>query len=98
MAKYSRVNAGSVVRSKVKGDMDYIKINPKAKDDLIEALNNMDPDKGLYLNLESKESQLTGIELAVENGKLSEENAAKARERVEAIPDFVRFQIVLVTK
>jgi len=52
----------------------------------------------MYLNLESRESQLNGIELAVENGKLSEENAAKARERVEAIPDFVRFSIVLVTK
>jgi len=98
MAKYSRVNAGSVVKAKTKGEMDYIKINPKAKDDLIEALQNMDPEKGMYLNLESRESQLNGIELAVENGKLSEENAAKARERVEAIPDFVRFSIVLVTK
>jgi hypothetical protein len=95
--KYNRVNVGSVIKNKDKEQLDYIKINPKAKEALINALQNMG-EGGLYLNLESKESQLAGIELAVENNKLSPENAAKARERVEQMPDFVRFQIVLVQK
>ena len=96
--KYKRVNVGSVIKDKDKTKPDYIKINPKAVPDLLQALQNYNEEQGLFLNLESKESQLNGIELAVENGKLSPENAAKARERIEGTPSFVRFQIVLVSK
>ena len=96
--KYSRVNVGSVVKAKNADQMDYIKVNPQAREALIEALQNMDEKAGMFLNLESRESQLVGLEMAVENGKISPENAAKARERIENIPDFVRFQVVLVQK
>jgi hypothetical protein len=98
VSKYKRVTIGSVVKSQDASKADYIKINPKIKDDLIDALQNMDEEKGLYLNLESKQSQLESIERAVENGTLTEENAAASRERVEKMPDFVRFNIVLVRK
>ncbi len=98
VSKYKRVTVGSVVKSKDLDKMDYIKINPKIKDDLIDALQNMDPEKGLFLNLESKQSQLESIERAVENGSLTEENAAASRERVEKTPEFIRFSIVLVRK
>ena len=100
MANYKRLDVGSVVKADREKDpnaMDYIKINSRAKEALINALQNMG-EKGLYLNLESKESKLVSIENAVENNKLSPENAAKARERAEAMPDFVRFNIVLVQK
>ncbi len=98
MAKYKRVNVGSVVKDQDKTKPDYIKLNPKAIPDFIEALQNVKEGENMYLNLESKATQLSGLEYAVENGKLSPENAAKARERIEATPEFVRFQVILVNK
>lgn len=93
---YKRLNVGSVVKGK-DGKMDYIKLNPNAVKDFVEVLQNTDPNK-LFLNLESVESQLENLDNAVENGKLSPEKAAEARKRIEATPEFVRFQIVLVQK
>lgn len=109
--KYKRVDVGSVcvpsaeTKKKNPGAMDYIKFNPRATKDLIEALEAAG-DKGLFLNLETKESKLASLENAVENGKMSEEHAAPARERIEKTPwfdretgeGFIRFQLVLVNK
>lgn len=87
MAKYKRSVIGSVVKSKEAGKPDYIKVNGAhvLKD-------------GQYLNLESKTFQLASLEEAIKAGKLSGDMANSARERINKIPDFVRFQIVSVEK
>lgn len=85
--KYKRTVVGSVVKNKDAGKPDYIQIGT----DIV-------LKKGQYLNLESKAVQLAGIEKAVADGKISGENGEKAKERINNIPDFVRFQIVSVEK
>lgn len=87
MAKYKRTVIGSVVKNKEAGKPDYIKVNGAhvLKD-------------GQFLNLETKAAQLASLDEAVKAGKLSGEVAESARERINKIPDFVRFQIVAVEK
>jgi hypothetical protein len=96
MAKYSRKKVGQILKSKDSSKPDYIKFDPYTKESLLAAVAGMDSEKGLLLSLESKASKLASIAAAEESGKLSTENAAKAREYAEKIPSFVRFEIVLV--
>lgn len=84
---YKRSQVGSVLKSKDASQPDYIKIS----EDIV-------LKKGDILNLESKKSQLASLEKNVENGKLSGDVADKIRENIEKMPDFVRFNIVKVTK
>jgi predicted translin family RNA/ssDNA-binding protein len=84
---YKRKEIGSVLKSKDASQPDYIKIS----EDIV-------LKKGDTLSLESKKSRLAGLEKNIENGKLSGELADKIRESIEKIPDFVRFQIVRITK
>lgn len=102
MAKWKRNTVGSVLKSKPDKDgnigSDYVKLRGDMKDVLLNAVAKMDDQKGLILNLESKKSKLEGLEEAVRNGKLSGDNAEKARERINKMPDFVRFEMVLVEK
>lgn len=86
MAKYKRINVGSIVKGK-DGGADYIKIS---KDVMLK--------QGDFLNLESKAQQLKSVQEAVSNGKLSGEVAETIMENIEKIPDFVRFQIVRIEK
>ena len=85
MAKSKRSVVGSVCKSKDAGKPDYIKV----RDDLTLR-------KGQILRLESKKFQLDSLQGAVTAGKLSGELAEKIRERIEKIPDWVRFEIVAV--
>ena len=85
--KYTRRTVGSVIKAKEPGKSDYIKI----KDDVTFK-------RGDTLQLESAQSQLASLESAVQSGKLSGELAEKIRERIQKIPDFVRFDIVQVSK
>lgn len=85
MAKMNRRVIGSVVKSKEAGKPDYIKI----RDDL--ALR-----KGQTLRLESQKFQLESLLGAVQAGKVSQEMGEKIKERIDRIPDFVRFEIVLL--
>lgn len=85
MAKSKRSVVGSVCKSKDSGKPDYIKV----RDDL--SLR-----KGQILRLESKKYQLESLQGAVSAGKLSSELGEKIRERIEKIPDWVRFEIVAV--
>lgn len=63
---------------------------------------NKDPGKADYVkmrdgkiySLESKASQLKSLEEAVSNGKLSGDVAESIRERINKIPDWVRFELV----
>lgn len=99
MAKYSRKTVGSIVKSKEEGKPDYIKLRGDTSEALIKALLKVqDPKKGLMLNLESKKFQMDSLNSAIEAGKLKGEGATKAMERVTNIPDWVRFEIVLVEK
>lgn len=97
MAKFKRLTVGSVVKSQDPLKTDYIKLRGDMKKELLEAVGNMD-NKGLYLTLESPKEALRNLEKAVEAGKISPENASKARERIESTPDWVRFNIILVQK
>jgi len=85
MAKSKRSVVGSVCKSKDAGKPDYIKIR-----------DDMSLKKGQILRLESKKYQLESLQGAVSAGKLSSELGEKIRERIEKIPDWVRFEIVAV--
>ncbi len=84
---YKRKQIGSVLKSKDVSQPDYIKIT----EDIV-------LKKGDILNLESKKSKLASLDKNIENGKLSGDLADKIREGIEKMPDFVRFEIVKVTK
>jgi hypothetical protein len=51
-------------------------------------------ESGKIYRLESAKQQLASLEKAVSEGKLSEDIAGKVRERIEKIPEFVRFELV----
>lgn len=84
MAK-KRLTIGSVVKSKEAGKPDYIKVS-----------QDITLKKGQFLNLESKERQLESLDAAVAAGKLSEDMANEIKERTNKIPDWVRFEIVML--
>lgn len=89
---YKRTKIGSVLKSKVEdGDTspkpDYIKID-----------TDVMLKKGDTLSLESKKSKLASLEKNIENGKLSGDLADKIREGIEKMPEFVRFEIIKVTR
>lgn len=81
---YKRRKVASILKGK-DGAADYIKVS---EDVTLKA--------GSFLNLESKKSQLESLESA--RDKMSEENFEKAQERINKMPDFVRFEIIQVTK
>ena len=86
MAKYKRVTVGDIVKGK-DGKPDYIKVQ-----------NDVVLKRGDYLNLESKAQQLKNLDESLSSGRISGEFAEQLRERIEKIPDFVRFQIIRSTK
>lgn len=83
MAKYRTI--GSVCKRK-DGNGTHIKIS-----------EDVTLKKGEYINLESKVKQLEKLDKAQGEGKISEENAEKARERINKIPDFVMFELIRKT-
>lgn len=85
MAKNKRKVIGSVLKSKDRSKGDYIKI----KEDVV-------LKAGQTLFLESKKQQLENLDSAEASGKLSGDLVDKIRERLEKIPEFVRFEIVMV--
>lgn len=90
MAKYKRVNIGSIVKSKDPKKSNYLKLN------LGKLGGSVTLKDGQYLQVESKKFQLDSLKDAVEAGRMSEETAADIRERVEKIPDFVLSEVILV--
>ena len=82
--KYKRTVVGQILKGK-EGKPDYFK-----------ASTDFSLAKGSILNLESKASQIKKLDENVSLGKLSEELAGQIKERLEKIPDFVRFEVVLV--
>lgn len=80
MAK--KITIGDIVKSK-NGTGKYIKV----------FADSVVLTKGQYINVESKAEQLASLELARENGKITEENYEKALARLEKIPDYVIAQL-----
>ena len=83
MSKIKRRVIGSVCKSKDSGKPDYIKI----REDIVLKKNQS-------LRLESKKFQLESLESASSQGKVSPELTEKIRDRIDKIPDWVRFEIV----
>lgn len=84
-----RIKLGSIVKSKDPNKSDYIQIDKKLA-------SPVTLQAGQYLQVETKAFQLASLERAVEANKISPENAEKARERIEKIPDFVRAEVILL--
>lgn len=83
MGKYKRNVVGSVMKSQDAGRPDYIKFS-----------QDVSFHKGDYLSLESQKFQLDSLESAQTSGKLSAELADKIRDRLNKMPEFVRFELV----
>ena len=90
--KYSRTTVGSIVKSQDPTKSNYVKFYLKNTG------GSLTVTDGQTLSAESKSYQLKSLEAAVAAGKLSEENASKARERIEKIPEYVIAELVLTSK
>lgn len=86
MSKKKYLTVGSVVKGQ-NGKPDYIKLS-----------QDVSLKKGQFLNLRSKKDRLASLDAMEASGKLSGEILEKLRERASKIPDFVRFEIELVTE
>lgn len=102
--KPKRLTVGSVCKPKAdpanpdKKKSDYIRLRGDMKKQLLAALMQLEGDEDLVLYLESKASQLESATRAVAEGKLSGEIGEKILGRINNIPDWVRFEIVLAPK
>lgn len=87
----ARKKIGAVYMSKEKDQANYIKIDLYNEETIT-------LKQGQYINVESKKYQLASLQKALSNGLISEENAEKARVRIENMKDFVLGELILVTK
>ncbi len=85
MAKLKREVVGSFLKAKEDGKAPYIKIK-----------NAVAFKEGDIIRVENKKFQMASLESAIQAGKLSGENAEKARERINKIPDFVLGELVVL--
>jgi len=76
--------------------MDYIRLkgDKQTQAFLLTAIQNMD-ENGLLLRLETRETQLAKLDYNLSQGTLTEDYVIKQKERVNNLPEFVRFEIVL---
>lgn len=86
MAKFNRQVVGSFLKSKDDTKPPYLKIK--------EAVSFQAND---IIRVENKAFQLKSLNDAVASGKLPEEIAVKARERIEKIPPFVLGELIRLT-
>lgn len=87
MAKWKRTNVGSVCKDSKDKTKSYIKFS-----------RDVEFKKGDIINLESADEQMASLQEAVVGGKISEDFAQKIKERIEKIPDWVRFELVHISK
>ncbi len=85
MAKLKREVVGSFLKAKEEGKAPYIKIK-----------NAVAFKEGDIIRVENKKFQMASLESAIQAGKLSGENAEKARERINKIPEFVLGELVVL--
>jgi hypothetical protein len=86
MAKLTRKNIGSLLKSKDPTKPNYIKIGQ----------NGINLPAGATIRAESQKFQLASIDAAEKSGKLTGENLKKARDRAEKIPEFVIAELVVL--
>ena len=102
MAKFKRTKVGSILRGKQevdeKGKPVFKDGKPVMKPDSFKVYGNHSLLDGQYLNLESKTDQLKNLEKGIASGKLSGDVVDKIRERIEKMPDFVRFDVIKLEK
>jgi hypothetical protein len=96
MAK--RLKVGSVNKSKDKSKADYIQMTPFEVKAFKTFLSKVGPEDKVFINLESKAAQLASLDAAVESGKLDAAYAEKQKGYVSNIPDFVRFELIILDK
>lgn len=77
---------------------DYIKLTSHVQtlENLVVALQDYiksGAESPFYINLESKAAQLTRVQQLGSEGKMKEDAVEKALERINKIPDFVRFNL-----
>lgn len=83
--KYKRVTIGSILKSKDATKPDYVKIK-----------TDVTLKKDQTLRLESQKFQLASLEEAVAAGKVKPDTAEVIKERIEKMPTWVRFEIVML--
>ncbi len=87
----ARQKIGSVYKSQDPTKSNYIKVDLLSKDSI--TLRH-----GEYINVESKAYQLKSLAEALAAGRISEDNAEKAKARIEKMPDFVLGELIYVSK
>jgi hypothetical protein len=98
-AKWKRYSVGSICKSQDAAKPDYLKLRGgETAKKLASVLANANDKKGVTLALESKKQQLASLERNVEAGKINGDFAETVRSRIEKIPDYVRFEVVLIEK
>lgn len=85
MAKLKREVVGSFLKAKEEGKAPYIKIK-----------NAVAFKEGDIIRVENKKFQMASLESAIQAGKLSGDNAEKARERINNIPEFVLGELIVL--
>ena len=90
MGKYKRLVVGTAWKANDKARTPSIKFN------LAYHGGTLTLKDGQYLNIESKQFQLASLDEAVKAGRLTEENANKARERANKIPDSALGEVILL--
>jgi hypothetical protein len=102
MAKYKRQKVGSIIKGRQEEGEDGKPLfkdgKPVMKPDSFKVFGNHSLLDGTYLNLESKDQQLKNLAKGKASGKLSGELLTKIEERINKIPDFVRFEVYKVDK
>lgn len=102
MAKWTRTKVGSIVKGKQEVGDDGKPLfkdgKPVMKPDSFKVYGNHTLLDGQYLNLETKKDQLANLEKGIAAGKLTGDVAAQIRARIEKTPDFVRFDVVKLSK
>jgi hypothetical protein len=96
MAKFKRVTVGSICKAKEANRPDYLKVRGDTVEQFAKALLAADRTKGMSLKLESKSFQLQNLADAVSQNKLSADMATKVEERINKIPNYVRFEVILL--
>ena len=90
MAKTKRIKLGSVMKGQ-NGKPDYIKVNIRDKEGKPGTYVLKD---GQFLDLDSKAKQLEDVKFLIENDKIDADTGKYLTEKINKIPDFVRFEII----
>jgi hypothetical protein len=103
MAKWDRQQIGKIVKKSPDRERFPQKVNSEGKvidPGVREFSLKIDQDitlkAGSYLNLENKAFKLASLE--ANKAKMSEENYAKAVERINKMPDYVFFEVIKLDK